>query len=184
MSGMLRLVANTDGILMDIDCGTVISFSDNPNVSTTRVPIVTYTAENAFLFDTGATDSFTIQVARKNPIKGQDGVTQDIIDDSSVYKNRVWGDTTCWSNRVWKEALTLFINRWQARTDGCKLTYTPVVQVNGGYDSHDLYQRSINSVNVYIKSISFSYDVSSHELIRATLNINVGSMCGRQNIRW
>ena len=167
---------------MDLNCGTVQNLSDDIHVSTARVPIVTYTAENAFLFDTGATDSYSIQVIRKNPIAGENGITE-VINDSTVLETADWGDTRSWSNRVWKEALTLFINRWQARTDGCRMIYVPVVQDSRGYDGKDVYQRSID-VNVYVKSISFTYSISSAEVIRATIDLSVGSMCGKQQVRW
>ncbi len=178
----LYLVVDSDGSHMDIDCGVVQSLSDNIHVSTARVPIVTYTAENAFLFDTGTTDSFSAQIIRKNPIAGENGITE-VINDSTVLESADWGDTRSWSNRVWKEALTKFINRWQARTDGCRMIYVPVVQDPRGYQGGDVFQRSID-VNVYIKSISFSYSTTSAEVIKATLEFTVGSMCGKQQVRW
>ena len=178
MTGKLTFSTLLDGVYMHIDCGIVISIDDTPHVSISRTKIPTYSAENAFLFDTGATDTYTITVKRLNP------TGDDVVNDSSVYTQAQWGDTTRWSNRVWKEALTLFINRWQARTDGCIMSFIPEVQVQGGFDEHDLFQRRIDNINVYIKTMSFDYDTSSAELITVNMTVVMGSMCGRQRVRW
>ena len=174
--GQLRFTTKSPtGLIWDIECDTVVSFTDSVNASISQTPIVTYTAENAFTFDTGATATYTFSIMRKNPKSAID-------NDSELHGN--WSNSHLWSNRLWKIALTKFINRWQAKTDGCRVYYTPYVQESGGYDTQDVYQRRISNVNVYLKSIVFQYSVSSLEVLNVTVNATVGSMCGKQRVVW
>lgn len=164
--GTLRISYGIGTSLKTIDCGVVTSVSDDIKSNVLVTPIVTYDADNAFAFDTGSTENITFSVVRRcpNPLDPTE------MDDTSI-------DSTKWSNRKWMLELTSVINRWQMKTDGCTLTYTPIVQT---YDPTsetytDVYQRTI-SANAYIKTISISYDTSSHEILRAQIIASVGSM--------
>jgi hypothetical protein len=162
-----------------LDCGVVESVQDNVTVSLSTTPIVTYSAENAFVFDTGATNTYTFHIVRKNPIgRGE------VIDDEYTAFSGYWENSERWSNRVWMMGLRKFINRWQARSDGCKLYFTPLVQDKDGYDRYDVYQRRLDGVNVYLKGVTFNYTVNSPEIIRATISVTLGSMCGKQRAKW
>lgn len=169
----LSLYAKVDGYTWNLDCGIVQSVDDRVQVNLSTTPIVTYDAENAFVFDTGATNTYTFKVIRKNPNPNTDG---DLVPNS----NWSLDETKEWSNRKWKEALTLFINRWQALSDGCVLNYTPVVQVGG----EDVYQRSLTNLRGYLKSVIFEYSANSVETITANISFTLGSMCSRQRIQW
>ena len=159
--------------------------SDDIHVSTSTTPIVTYSAENAFVFDTGATNTYTFTIMRKNPHVGEvvngSTVTQVIEGDLSA---STWTCTYEWSNASWKKAMTAFINRWQAKTNGCKMYYTPIVQIQSLGEKQDVFQRRIDGVNIYLKSISFEYTITSPEIIKTTLSVMLGSMCGPQRTEW
>lgn len=180
---ILEMVTKT-GVSKNLDCGIVSMLSDRVNVSISHTPIVTYTAENAFLFDTGATDQISITLLRRNPENAYDPIDEG-LSDTHILQDTDWSDSHIWCNRLWKEALVMLINRWQVDTDGCLIHFTPVVQVPGGYmDSGDLYQRGIYGANAYLKSESITYDIKSHELISATIDLVIGSMCGDKKVVW
>lgn len=148
---------NSQGAYVQIDCGIVTTVDDNIRADVLVTPIVVYNANNAFAFDTGATENLSFSILRRNP-------PSDVIDDSSP-------NSAYWSNHKWKLAISGLIDRWQARTDGCTLRFTPVV-LNG---QNGVYQEAIE-VNAYIRSLTITYDVSSLELLRVTLDAAVGSM--------
>lgn len=184
MQGQLILeFTPQNGVPKRLDCGAVTLLSDRVNVTVSHTPIVTYSAENAFLFDTGATDQLAITLVRKNPPNAYDPLDGGIPDATLL--SGQWTDTHTWCNRLWKSAISMLINRWQAETDGCKIYFTPVVQVENGYaGTGDLYQRGLYGVNAYIKSESITYNTKSYEVINVSLNLTVGTMCGDVKVVW
>ena len=160
-SGRLTFVYTNDlGVEKSIDCETVTDISDEISATVMVTPIVTYDSENSFAFDTSSNESFTITFKRKSPVS----VTYNSL---GVENSADPEDCSTWSNRKWKEEMQALIDRWQARSDGCRMYYTPL-------DS--ACHCPITALNVYIRSISFNNTVESYELISGTMNIQVGSM--------
>ena len=181
----LELVVYDGTLTKRVDCGTVVSVSDNVQVNLSTTPIVTYTAENAFVFDTGATNTYTFTIVRKNPIPGEvinGEVVHEVIN--GIPNDSGWTCTYEWSNSSWKKAMAAIINRWQAKTNGCKLYYTPIVQVDTETGRRDVFQRRIDGINVYLKSLTFDYTTAAPEVIKANISVTMGSMCGSQRISW
>ena len=142
---------------------------DNISASISVTPIVTYDSENAFAYDIQANEQITFNFIRKNPygkihIFNKD--TGKFEEHSLPYDSAA--DDRLWCNRKWIAHLTEFINRWQVRSDGCVMTYTPL-------DSTLQYPFSRN---VYIKSFSHKESIDSPEITAGSLDLQVGSMTG------
>ena len=157
-----------------LDCGIVKQVQDMPAISLSQTPIPTYPAENAFTFDTGAVDQLTFSLTRVNPDDAYDP-----SDDYRVIHGR-WdiaeAPTDQWCNRLWIEALVSLINRWQFRTDGCRLTFLPVVE-------GDVFQHTLDEINVYLKTVTHKYTRGFAEKIDVTITAIVGSATGlRQEV--
>ena len=166
--GELLLSYTKDGIEYMLECGTVTAVNDDVKADVLVTPIVTYTANNAFAFDSGATENLTFNIKRRNP--------SDAYDDLSVINQTTlptgpWTDTHMWCNRMWKIALESFIDRWQMKTDGCRVRFVPYVKNNNG----GIYQKEID-VNGYLKSLTIQYSTTSNELLSVQLSIAVGTM--------
>lgn len=169
-------------ILHTMYCDTIQSMSDNITASTSVTPIVTYTAEDAFAFDISANEEIQIPFIRKNPHgvtytqsdeTGNSNITQAMIDSDPAAPSKGW------SNRKWQERFTEYINRWQARSNGCKMTYIPpgsAIDPDTGKWADTEYQHAINDLNVFIRSISFDNNTSSYETVSGTIALQVGSM--------
>lgn len=140
-----------------IDLGTVSSISDVISVTNSKTEIATLTAEEAFVMDTGGTESITVSSTRKSPDSPSDGSS----------------DSTKWSNAYWVQKLQSLVNHWQAEHDGYVFKVTPSVDVN---DEHDAF-----SVNCYIGSLRVSYEKSTPELVSIQLELKVGSFYGKKN---
>ena len=172
INGVLILSYTEGGQVYTLECGTVTAVNDTVRANILQTPIPVYSADNAFTFDTGATDNLQINIVRRNPEHIVDpGNIPDNVPD--IY-NVDWSkyDTARWSNRVWKMALISMIDRWQMKSDGLSVDFTPVVtnELGGG-----IYQAAIRE-NGYIKSLDISYDVTSFEVLRVTLHIAIGSI--------
>ena len=181
-----------------LDMG-VQRLNDEITISVLQVPIVTYEAENAFSYDTSAQNQFTLTITRKNPDDAYDPLDdQDLINSITVFPEgedaeeiidnerlfgagRNWDNSATWCNRFWKKALTALINRWQARTDGNRMSFVPVV-LSGGENSEGVFQHRIVNANVYIKSVSFTYTTDSPEVINVQMTLVMGTMSGQRQV--
>ena len=166
--GELLLSYTKNGIEYMLECGTVTAVNDDVKADVLVTPIVTYTANNAFAFDSGATENLTFNIKRRNPSDAYDNLT--VIDQTSL-PTGPWTDTHVWCNRMWKIALESFIDRWQMKTDGCRVRFIPYVKNNNG----GIYQKEID-VNGYLKSLTIQYSTTSNELLSVQLSIAVGTM--------
>ena len=178
MSGMLTLSYTDSSKVYTLECGTVTAVSDDIKASVSVTPIVTYSASNAFVFDIGTVENLSFTIKRRNPDNVIDpdfdslSQEQDMVPDSIGAVRMVpWVHTEKWSNRIWKLALESMIDRWQMKTDGQSILFTPLVQANG----KDVFQKTIN-VNGYLKYLEIQYDVESFELLTVRLDVAVGSM--------
>ena len=151
--GTLTLTISGSARYIDpIICECVPSAEDQVSVSITRVPIVTFKADQAFAYDTGATSSLSFTIVRNNPSQ---------IDDLSR-------DCRQWSNAYFEKKFTEFIDRWQAETDGCRLQFTPVTSG----------QRPIDE-NVYLSSLSFKSDKGHGDTTYINLSVDIGTMTAK-----
>ena len=158
-----------------LNCGTVTAVSDDIKANVLQTPIPVYSADNAFAFDTGSTENLQFTIVRRNPVSEETnpGIPDNVPD---IYEAD-WVNTEQWSNRVWKMALISMIDRWQMKTDGVQVLFTPIVQVQDSPNDpiRDVYQATID-VRGYMKSLSITYDISSFEVLRVQLAIAVGSI--------
>jgi len=187
-NGHLYIGMDIDKVL---DMG-VQKLEDSLIVNMVSGPIVTYSAENAYAFDIGTQNELSIHITRRNPQNAYDplddtdleytlGDDEDVEDaaDRTLLEGS-WEHSGTWCNRLWKKALTSLINRWQARTDGNRLTFIPVVTIDGTADTDGVFQRKIVDANVYMKTLSISYSINSPEVLEVSINLVRGSMCGQR----
>ena len=92
-----------------LDFGSITSIMVSINKATSTIPLVSMSMDRTFQLENGGTLQYTISFKRKNPIE---------FDNTS-------NDSTKWSNRYWYLQVDRLINRWQMRTDGCRMTYVP-----------------------------------------------------------
>lgn len=140
-----------------IDLGIIQAITDSPSKKSSATPIPTRTMQDAFPLETGNSLSYTISFVRKH-------------SGTTTY-DRTAGTTTAitkrWSNKKWYEEVTAMIDRWQVRTNGCKLHYTP------GPDEPYIPEFEVGG---YIKSINRVYDNQFNERIVGSLVFTVGTM--------
>ncbi len=132
----------------------VTSISDSVSASITRVPIVTFKADQAFAFDTGTTSSLSFSITRPNPVNPDDRPENT--------------DSRTWSNKRFEKELTGYIDRWQAETDGCTLVFEP----------YTTGQRRIEE-NVYLASLSITMDKGIAETLYISLEADIGTMTAK-----
>lgn len=141
-----------------INLGTVTNFNNSFQKKTMVTPIVSLDMQSAFPIDMGNSQSYTISFTRRNPIS----------------PNNSSSDSTQWTNERWYRELTRFVDRWQARTNGCLFSYVPLTD-----DSRNTvfyHGDVIQDVGGYIRNLSRTYDTTSNEIIRGSLTFSVGTM--------
>ena len=134
-----------------LDFGSVTDIKPTITKAVSTIPLVSMGADRAFQLETGSTLEYNISFSRLNPSNP---------DDTSE-------ESTNWSNAYWYEQVTKLTDRWQMRTDGCKLTYKPSIT--------NPYVPSID-VNGYIKMLTRTYNNKFNELITGTIQFIVGTM--------
>ena len=152
-AGVLTLNIPGTTQLLSVDCDVVTSVNEEVSTSLTTVPIVTFKADQSFVFDTGVTATMTFSMVRNNPLSINDG-------SDNPYK---------WSNRKFEKMITDFIDRWQAETDGCHLVFTPI---------DDTFQRTIDEY-VYLSSLTLTNKGGYADTLYITLNVVVGTMTAK-----
>lgn len=174
-----------------LDMG-VQMLEDSLYISMISGPIVTYSAENAYAFDIGTQNDYSVHITRRNPQDAYDPLddpdfiytpadgedAEDAADRTVMEGN--WDQSGTWCNRLWKKALTSLINRWQARTDGNRLSFIPVVTVDGTANTEGVFQRKIENANVYLKDLSITYSINSLEVLDVDITLVRGTMCGQR----
>ena len=138
---------------MSINLGTIISMTDTVQKKDQVVPIVTQPMRNAFPIEMGNSHRISITFARRNP----HGSSDPDIPMPNL------------SNTEWYNKLTQCVDRWQARTDGCLLSY---------FDDSGEGNMQIPTISVYgyIKSLTRVHKTDYNEKITGTLEFIVGSM--------
>ena len=134
-----------------LDVGSVTDISQSITKATSTIPLVSMGADRAFQLETGNTMQYDISFKRKNPVNH---------DNTST-------DSTNWSNRKWYNEMTALIDRWQMKTDGCKITYKP--------DVTNPYVPAIDA-NGYIKVLTRNYTSKFNEIIEGTIQFVVGTI--------
>lgn len=120
-----------------IDLGTVTSFGRSYSKSVAVTPLVSLPMEQAFPLESASQLTVNISFSRV-------------------------GDNTSWY-----DSLTQAMNRWQCRTDGFTLRYTP--------DSDNPFIPP-TEVSGYIKSLSRTYSSDANQLVTGTMEFHVGTM--------
>ena len=126
----------------EIYVGSVTSISNTVQKRGSAYPVVTQGVQNSFPIENGNSQSYTFNFTHHN---GQNGQT----------------------NAEWMADMESAIDRWQARTDGCKLIYTP--------DSGNAYIEDM-VLEGYIKSLNTTYKNDYNEIITGTLSFSIGRM--------
>ena len=134
-----------------LDVGSVTNLTQNITKATSTIPLVSMGADRAFQLETGNTMQYTISFKRKNPVNH---------DNTSA-------DSTQWSNRKWYDEMTKLVDRWQMKTDGCRMTYKPEIT--------NPYVPAID-VNGYIKMLTRNYTSKYNELIEGSIQFIVGTI--------
>ncbi len=133
------------------DFGTITDISEQFQKSCSVTPIVTLSKQSAFPLETRTYKQISVNFTRKQPVA---------IEDNGA-------DPTKWSNGVWQERIMSSLDRWQARTNGYRLSYVPAAD--------NPYVCPID-VNGYVKSLTIRAVQGRPESIQGTLEFHVGSM--------
>lgn len=136
--------------------GTVNAIRDSITKSVSDTPIPTLSLEDTFLLETDNSREIWFSFKRNAP---------EYIDNSS-------SDSTKWSNSHWYLQITKLIDRWQVKTDGATLIYTP--------DADNPYVEEIYA-HIYIKSIDRTYNHDFVQMISGTVSMIVGTMYVKNN---
>ena len=147
MSGTLKISFGGK----EYDLGIVESISERYNKSVATTPIPTMSEDATYAIESDSSIVVTVEFSRVTPDSGTTSGS----------------DSTKWTNGYWYEEIQKIMNRWQARTNGCKLTYTP------GADNPYIPARNYNG---YIKTLSRMYQPGDPTVIYVTMEFHVGTM--------
>lgn len=98
----------------------------------------------------------------------QFGMDTGATNSLTVTSNHINGQSQ--TNRTWMNAMIGIVNRWQAGTNGNTFRFRP------DSDSADLIPEY--NENVYVSNLTFKWSAGSPEVIQATTQMKVGSICG------
>lgn len=159
MRGIFKIhtesVKDSKGNPLVIDMGAIQNLSDSfiPQIATFQ-GIPSQPSENAFIMDTGVKREISITFIRVSP-------------RSPI--NALHGDSAQWSNGYWLTNVKRYVvNRWQAETDGIKVSYS---QGESGKDNFP----DIPLTNCYVKSWSIRYTKGSIQALVGSATFIVGS---------
>lgn len=158
MGGRVHIYYEDDvGRKVYLDLGSITSISDAVTKQTGITPIVSKGMRNSFPVENGNSQTINVSFTRHDP-----GTTEyDTSNSTSLETTRKW------SNAKWYKEVSAAIDRWQMRSNGCELTYTP----NEDGDSWPGF-----TIGGYIKSITRLYRNDYNEVITGTLRLTVGTM--------
>lgn len=134
-----------------LDFGIITSFSESMSKSCMTTPLVSLSVDETCIVETGSSKTYNVNFTRKNPANYNDGSS----------------DSEDWSNAAWYSAVESCMNRWQARTNGFKFTYTP---------SDDNPYLPSRLENGYVKSMTLKYSSDSNEVLTGSFELHVGTM--------
>ena len=155
-AGRLRLEDPSTGYMFDF--GTVTNISEQFQKSCSVTPIVTKPKQAAFPLESRTYKTITVSFTRKQPSS----------PSSSSH------DTARWSNADWTEALMKSLDRWQARTDGYRLSYVPAS--DNPYIAPLRGRDGSSSETGYIKNLSIRAVKGRPESLQGSFEFHVGSM--------
>ena len=145
--------------LRDVVFDTIPAINEQISASITRVPIVTFRADQAFAFDAGTTSNLSFTIIRTQK--------PDADDDTT--------DSRLWTNAKFEEMLVKYIDRWQAETDGCTLEFVPMVESQRAFVNNSSKAYAIHE-NVYLSNLTIRYDKGIPETLYINFNANIGTM--------
>lgn len=122
-----------------IGFGTITSVSPQFSKSCTVVPLVSLRMEDTFAVESSSTETYQFGFTYRG-------------DDMAA----------------WYNGITDAVNRWQCRTNGFVLNYTP--------DADDPYIPAMRNVRGYVKEVNRLYSSTSNEVVSGTLTFQVGTM--------
>lgn len=134
----------------DIVIETVTSFGESFSKSGTVTPLVSMSVDDACGIESGSSKTYNISFTRKNPQSGS--------------------GSRGWSNATWLTRLTRAVNRWQCKTNGFNLTFTP--------DDDNPYIGP-KSERGYVKNLIVRYRDDGNEILTGSLEFHVGTMMVR-----
>lgn len=156
-AGRLRLKDPSSGGY-SFDFGTVTDISETFQKSCSVTPIVTKPKQSAFPIESRTYKQITVSFTRKQP--------DDVRNSGS--------DSAKWSNSYWTTMLMSSLDRWQARTDGYRLSYVPapdnpfIAPIKGAGDE--------TAETGYVKNLSLRSVKGRPESIQGSFEFHVGSM--------
>ena len=145
VEGTLKITA--DGT--EYDLGYISSYKETFTKSCAETPIVTKKAADTFIIESGGKMAVSMEFNRVNPPNATANT----------------GDFTRMTNGVWYNNIEALVDRWQALTDGCVITFTP--SPTNPYLPARTYQG-------YIKRMERSYGKGYPDLIKTTIDFVVG----------
>lgn len=138
MSGKLSLIYGT----ATLDMGIVEDISRTFSKSVSTVPLTGCTVDDAFAVESGSGLTLQIKFKRVQPESGM-------------------------SNKQWYEQVMGSVNRWQARTDGFRLIFTP---------SADNPHTPPMDENGYVRNLSLKYKQGDPTVLHGTMTFEIGTM--------
>ena len=135
-----------------IDIGLIQSIENKYTITVTSAGIPSQPSQNAFVMDSGVQRTYSFDFRRISPRNPNDDMD---------------ADSTEWSNGYWMYVMKKYlVNRWQAETDGCRITYIS--------SDEEMYP-SINLVNVYISSFTPEMIAGDNMTLKGSIDFIVGA---------
>ena len=159
INGELRLTYAENRRTVSLSFGTVTGLSSMFQKSVSTTPLVSLPSADAFALDTKTTKVWTVKFTRVQPPE------EDIVSGGT--------DSTRWSNAEWLTNVTAAVDRWQCRTDGFKLRFTPAW--DNPY-TPEIDPEDPDGLNGYVKSLSISYSSESNTTLSGSFEFHAGTM--------
>lgn len=154
--GTLRMrYVNASGTTISLDFGTITAINETFQKRVMTVPLTSLPSDSAFAVESSNSLAYSINYSRVSP---------------TPYNNNS-SDSTQWSNSRWYSQMSAAIDRWQAKTDGFVLKYTP----DASGDDANPHVPAFES-NGYVKNLTRRYKSEQNSVIEGVLTFNVGTM--------
>ena len=140
------------------DFGVVTNISESFSKSCTTTPLASLPMENAFCIESKTSKVFTIRFTRVQPLS----------------PSTTGADSARWPNALWYTRLMSSLSRWQCKTDGYRLTFTP--SGDNPYIAPIPGTEGIDKETGYIRNMQIQYDAGNDTVLSGTFEFHVGTM--------
>ena len=146
-----------------MDLGVTTSISNSVSKRVMVTPIVSRPMRDAFPVENANSQAYSLNFTRMDTGNTAPKTVEQYVDDGITLE-----ESQYLPNEAWYRLLTTTVDRWQARTNGCRLRYIS--------DDGSTYYYPEVDVGGFIKTLDRTYTMEANEKITGSLTFTVGTM--------